>query len=138
MHRDVKPGNVLLVDGDPVLIDFGIAHVADDIRLTMTGLVMGTPGYLAPEVVGGDDVTPATDWWGWAATTAFAASGTPPFGTGPMSAVLARVAAGDPDLEAVDPRIEPLLYAALSPHPGSARTTTRSWPRWSATRTVRR
>ncbi|HYN67887.1 MAG TPA: serine/threonine-protein kinase, partial [Ornithinibacter sp.] len=116
VHRDVKPGNVLLVDGDPVLIDFGIAHVADDIRLTMTGLVMGTPGYLAPEVVGGEDVTPATDWWGWAATTAFAASGTPPFGTGPMSAVLARVAAGDPDLEAVDPRIEPLLYAALSPH----------------------
>jgi hypothetical protein len=100
-----------------VLIDFGIAHVADDIRLTMTGLVMGTPGYLAPEVVGGEDVTQATDWWGWAATTAFAASGTPPFGTGPMSAVLARVSAGDPDLEAVDPRIEPLLYAALSPNP---------------------
>ena len=116
VHRDVKPGNVLLVDGDPVLIDFGIAHVADDIRLTMTGLVMGTPGYLAPEVVGGEDVTPATDWWGWAATTAFAASGTAPFGAGPMSAVLARVAAGEPDLEAVDPRIEPLLYAALSPH----------------------
>src|SRR6478609_912502 len=99
VHRDVKPGNVLLVDGDPVLIDFGIAHVADDIRLTMTGLVMGTPGYLAPEVVGGDDVTAATDWWGWAATTAFAASGAPPFGTGPMSAVLARVSAGDPALE---------------------------------------
>ncbi|WP_392544205.1 serine/threonine-protein kinase [Oryzobacter telluris] len=118
VHRDVKPGNVLLVDGDPVLIDFGIAHVADDIRLTMTGLVMGTPGYLAPEVVGGDDVTPATDWWGWAATTAFAASGNPPFGRGAMDAVLARVASGDPDLEAVDPRIEPLLYAALSPYPG--------------------
>ncbi len=117
VHRDVKPGNVLLVDGDPVLIDFGIAHVADDIRLTMTGLVMGTPGYLAPEVVGGEDVTAATDWWGWAATTAFAASGAPPFGTGPMAAVLARVSAGDPDLEAVDPRIEPLLYAALSPDP---------------------
>ena len=117
VHRDVKPGNVLLVDGDPVLIDFGIAHVADDIRLTLTGLVMGTPGYLAPEVVGGEDVTPATDWWGWAATTAFAASGTPPFGRGSMSAVLARVASGEPDLAAVDPRIEPLLYAALSPEP---------------------
>ena len=138
VHRDVKPGNVLLVDGDPVLIDFGIAHVADDIRLTMTGLVMGTPGYLAPEVVGGEDVTPATDWWGWAATTAFAASGTPPFGTGPMGAVLARVSAGDPDLEAVDPRIEPLLYAALSPNPAERPTTTRSSRRSSGTPTVRR
>ncbi|MGL5864512.1 MAG: serine/threonine-protein kinase [Dermatophilaceae bacterium] len=117
VHRDVKPGNVLLVDGDPVLIDFGIAHVADDVRLTMTGLVMGTPGYLAPEVVAGDDVTPATDWWGWAATTVFAASGAPPFGRGQMSAVLARVSAGEPDLGAVDPRIEPLLWAALSPNP---------------------
>jgi serine/threonine protein kinase len=117
VHRDVKPGNVLLVDGDPVLIDFGIAHVVDDVRLTSTGLVMGTPGYLAPEVIHGEDVTEATDWWGWAATTAFAATGTPPFGTGAMNAVLARVAAGDPDLRAVDPRIEPLLFAALSPHP---------------------
>ncbi|MBT9254923.1 serine/threonine protein kinase [Phycicoccus sp. MAQZ13P-2] len=117
VHRDVKPGNVLLVDGDPVLIDFGIAHVVDDVRLTSVGLVMGTPGYLAPEVVHGDDVTDATDWWGWAATTAFAASGTPPFGSGGMNAVLARVAAGEPDLVAVDPRIEPLLYAALSPYP---------------------
>lgn len=115
VHRDVKPGNVLLVDGEPVLIDFGIAHVVDDVRLTSVGLVMGTPGYLAPEVVHGEDVTPATDWWGWAATTAFAASGNPPFGRGGMSAVLARVSAGEPDLRAVDPRIEPLLYAALSP-----------------------
>ncbi len=118
VHRDVKPGNVLLVGGeDPVLIDFGIAHLVDDVRLTSAGLVMGTPGYLAPEVVSGEDVTPATDWWGWAATTAFAASGTPPFGRGTMNAVLARVASGEPDLVAVDPRIEPLLYAALSPYP---------------------
>ena len=117
VHRDVKPGNVLLEDGHPVLIDFGIAHVVDDVRLTSAGLVMGTPGYLAPEVVHGDDVTAATDWWGWAATTAFAASGTPPFGGGGMNAVLARVASGEPDLVAVDPRIEPLLYAALSPYP---------------------
>ncbi|MBR7741942.1 serine/threonine protein kinase [Phycicoccus sp. BSK3Z-2] len=117
VHRDVKPGNVLLVGGDPVLIDFGIAHAVDDVRLTSAGLVMGTPGYLAPEVVSGEDVTPATDWWGWAATTAFAASGSPPFGRGQMNAVLARVASGEPDLVAVDPRIEPLLYAALSPWP---------------------
>ena len=56
-----------------------------------------------------------------------------------MSAVLARVAGGEPDLRAVDPRIEPLLYAALSPDPGgTARTTTRWWRLWSATPTVLR
>ena len=117
IHRDLKPGNVLLLDGDPVLIDFGIAHVADDVRITMTGLVMGTPGYLSPEVVEGAPVTEATDWWGWAATLAFAASGAPPFGRGPMDVVLSRVSRGEADLTGVDPRLAPLLHAALSPVP---------------------
>lgn len=115
VHRDLKPANVLLLNGDPVVIDFGIAHVADDIRLTMTGLVMGTPGYLSPEVVEGAPVTTATDWWGWAATLAFAASGQPPFGRGPMDVVLDRVRRGQADLSGVDPRLAPLLRAALSP-----------------------
>jgi len=117
IHRDLKPANVLLLDGDPVVIDFGIAHVADDIRLTMTGLVMGTPGYLSPEVVEGAPVTEATDWWGWAATLAFAASGAPPFGRGPMDVVLDRVRRGQADLSGVDQRLVPLLEAALSPNP---------------------
>ena len=117
IHRDLKPGNVLMLDHDPVLIDFGIAHVADDVRITLTGLVMGTPGYLSPEVVEGAPVTEATDWWGWAATLAFAASGAPPFGRGPMDAVLSRVSRGEADLTGVDPRLAPLLYAALSPEP---------------------
>jgi serine/threonine protein kinase len=117
VHRDLKPTNILLVDGDPVLIDFGIAHLAGDSRLTQTGLVMGTPGYLAPELVEGGEVTAATDWWGWAATVTYAACGAPPFGRGAMDAVLARVMRGDPDLAAVDPRIAPLLGAALSPRP---------------------
>ena len=115
IHRDLKPANVIILDGDPVVIDFGIAHVADDIRLTMTGLVMGTPGYLSPEVVEGAPVTEATDWWGWAATLAFAASGAPPFGRGPMDVVLDRVRRGRADLSGVDHRLVPLLQAALSP-----------------------
>lgn len=114
-HRDVKPGNILVEDGEPVLIDFGIAHLVDDHRLTMTGLVMGTPGYLAPEIVEGAEVSDATDWWGWAASLLFAATGRPPFGTGPMDAVLTRVCQGRPDLEGVDPALAPLLAAALSP-----------------------
>ncbi len=115
VHRDLKPGNVLLVDGDPVLIDFGIAHDADASRMTMTGLVMGTPGYLSPEIIEGAEVDAATDWWGWAATLVFAASGHPPFGRGGMEAVLSRVTRGDVDLTGVDPRLAPLLYAALTP-----------------------
>ena len=119
VHRDLKPANVLMLDGDPVVIDFGIAHVADDVRLTMTGLVMGTPGYLSPELVNGSAVTAATDWWGWAATLAFAASGQPPFGRGPADVVIDRVRRGEPDLAGVDARLRPLLRAALSPDPAA-------------------
>jgi predicted Ser/Thr protein kinase len=117
VHRDIKPGNVLLEDGEPVLIDFGIAHLQDDVRHTVGGLVMGTPGYLSPELVEGAAITDATDWWGWAATIAFAASGRPPFGRARMDAVLTRVRAGDVDLRGVDPRLAPLLRASLSPNP---------------------
>ncbi|GAB7193394.1 serine/threonine-protein kinase [Kineococcus sp. NUM-3379] len=117
VHRDLKPGNVLLLDGRPVVIDFGIAHVADDVRLTTTGLVMGTPGYLSPEVVGGGAVSAATDWWGWAATVAYAATGRPPFGRGPMEVVLDRVRRGDTDLAGLPPELQRLLSGALAVNP---------------------
>jgi hypothetical protein len=78
---------------------------------------MGTPGYLSPELVEGAAITDATDWWGWAATITYAASGRPPFGRGRMDAVLARVRAGQVDLDGVDPRLVPLLSASLSPRP---------------------
>ncbi|WP_205706978.1 protein kinase domain-containing protein, partial [Kineococcus vitellinus] len=117
VHRDLKPSNVLLLDGLPVVIDFGIAHVADDVRLTSTGLVMGTPGYLSPEVVAGGLVSAATDWWGWAATVAYAASGRPPFGTGPMEVVLDRVRRADVDLSGVPADLRGPLLAALAVNP---------------------
>jgi serine/threonine protein kinase len=117
VHRDVKPANVMLLDGDPILIDFGIAHVADESRITHTGLVMGTPGYLSPEIIGGEAVTAATDWWGWGATLAFAATGRPPFGTGPIEVVLDRVRRGQSDIEGVDAGLRATLTAALSVDP---------------------
>ncbi len=119
VHRDLKPGNVLVVDGDPVVIDFGIAHVADDARLTMTGLVMGTPGYLSPELIEGGTVDRATDWWGWAATMTFAATGRAPFGKGPMEVVLDRVRRGEADLDGVPLVLVSVLRSALSPEPAS-------------------
>ncbi|WP_181010052.1 serine/threonine-protein kinase [Ornithinimicrobium sufpigmenti] len=121
VHRDLKPGNVLLVgepgEREPIVIDFGIAQLADDVRLTSTGLVMGTPGYLSPEIAEGAAVSRATDWWGWAATLAYAASGHPPFGRGPVTVVLDRVARGRLQLDGVDPALRPLLAAALDPDP---------------------
>src|SRR5690606_8882431 len=114
VHRDLKPGDALIGDGEPMPLDFGIAHTGEDIRRTMAGLVMGTPGYLAPEIVEGAEVSEATDWWGWAATLAFAATGQPPFGRGPMEAVLARVARGESQLNGCDPNLRPLLRAALN------------------------
>src|SRR5690606_39322768 len=98
-----------MVGDDPVVIDFGIARVADDVRLTMTGLVMGTPGYLSPEVVEGGAVTEATDWWGWAATLAFANSGTPPFGKGPIPVVPVRLIRVRRQPESVSPALRTLL-----------------------------
>lgn len=115
VHRDLKPGNVLVHEGRPVIIDFGIAQAADDLRLTATGLVIGTPGYLAPELVAGEPVAASTDWWGWAATVTYAATARRPFGTGPFEVVLHRVQTGQADLDGVDPRLAPLLAASLSP-----------------------
>ena len=115
VHRDLKPGNVLIHENRPVIIDFGIAQAADDLRLTATGLVIGTPGYLAPELVAGEPVAASTDWWGWAATVTYAATARRPFGTGPFEVVLHRVQTGQADLDGVDPRLAPLLAASLSP-----------------------
>ncbi|MGC4937320.1 protein kinase domain-containing protein [Kribbella sp. DT2] len=115
IHRDLKPGNVMMLNGKPVMIDFGIAQAADDLRLTQTGLVIGTPGYLAPELIEGEMVSESADWWGWAATAAYAATGRRPFGKGPFEVVLSRVHSGQADLEGLDPRLKPLLAAALSP-----------------------
>ena len=117
VHRDVKPANVMLLDGEPWLIDFGIAHLADESRITSTGLVMGTPGYLSPEVVAGHPVTAATDWWGWGATLAFAATGRAPFGTGPVEVVLDRVRRGAADLSGMDAGLRQTLSGALSVEP---------------------
>jgi len=117
VHRDLKPANVMLVDGEPILIDFGIARSADEARITRTGLVMGTPGYLSPELIYGDPVTTATDWWAWGATLAFAATGRQPFGNGPIETILARVRTGECDVDGVDPPLRRLLERALTVDP---------------------
>ena len=120
LHRDVKPTNVLMEGRSPVLIDFGLARLADDPRLTQTGWLLGTPGYLAPEILYGEDATPASDVHAWAATVVFAATGRPPYGRGPAMAVMDRVRRGEHDLSGVPDGIAECCASASSRNPGSA------------------
>jgi len=117
VHRDLKPSNVMLQGEVPVVIDFGIAQGPDATRLTMTGMFMGTPGYLAPEVIEGQPSSEASDIHAWGATVAFAAVGHPPFGTGAYEAIFYRIVNGQPDLTGVPPVLLPLLAAALNRDP---------------------
>ena len=117
VHRDLKPGNVMMVHGQPVVIDFGIAQALDSTRLTMTGMFMGTPGYLSPEVIEGQQSSRASDVHAWGATVAFAATGRPPFGTGSYETIFYRIVNGSPDLTGVAGPMLPLLTAALGREP---------------------
>jgi serine/threonine protein kinase len=117
VHRDLKPGNVMLTDDRPVVIDFGIAQAGDSTRLTQTGLVMGTPGYLAPEVIEGRPSSPASDVHSWGATLAFAATGRPPYGGGSYETIFYRIVSGRADLDGAPAPLLPLLSSALSRDP---------------------
>ena len=81
LHRDVKPANVIVdPEGNPHLIDFGIARSKGDQTLTAAGMMVGTPDFLAPETATGAQATPASDAWQLAATVSFALAGYPPRG----------------------------------------------------------
>jgi predicted Ser/Thr protein kinase len=119
VHRDLKPGNVMISDGEPVVIDFGIAQVAETTRLTATGMFMGTPGYLAPEVIEGMESGSAADVHSWGATVAFAATGRPPFGTGTFEAIFFRIMHGQPDLDTLPLPLRSMVLRALARDPAS-------------------
>lgn len=118
LHRDIKPANVLMEGRSPVLIDFGLARVADDPRLTHIGWLLGTPGYLAPEILHGEDATTAADVHSWAATVAYAGTGRSPFGRGPSMAIMDRVRRGEHDLSGLPDALRSALAAALDPDAG--------------------
>ena len=119
VHRDIKPTNVMISVSGPVLVDFGIAMGQGQSHVTRTGLVMGTPGFIAPEIIDGAEADQGTDWWSTAAVLAYAATGRAVFGDKPMMAVLEREASGNADLSGLPVGTMRALRSALSPDRGA-------------------
>lgn len=115
LHRDLKPSNVMLGPDGPVLIDFGIAQVDEDSRLTVPGSVAHTPGYCDPRVINGANPDEAADWWALAAVLAFAAMGRAPFGKGNPQAIMRRVFEGVPDIVGIQGPAAAAFVRALAP-----------------------
>ena len=115
VHRDIKPTNVMVSNTGPVLVDFGIAMGEGESHVTRTGLVMGTPGFIAPEIINGAESDEMSDWWSVASVLAFAATGEPVFGTKPMMAVLERAAAGSANLVGLPAGTMAAFRSALNP-----------------------
>ncbi|WP_322751199.1 MULTISPECIES: serine/threonine-protein kinase, partial [unclassified Frankia] len=117
VHRDLKPANVVLAADGPRVLDFGIARAADSTTITHSGLLVGSAGFMAPEQASAEDVGPSADVFAWASTVMFAATGRPPFGTGPAPAVLHRIVHSVPDLTGIDIPLAALLTRAFAKVP---------------------
>ncbi|MFD7512393.1 serine/threonine-protein kinase [Streptomyces sp. NPDC059853] len=117
VHRDLKPSNVLLSQGGPKVIDFGIARAADATSLTRSGVTAGTPAFMAPEQAMGEPITPAVDVFALGQVAVFATSGAPPFGEGSSPAVVYRIVHEEPDLSKVPPALRELTSRCLAKDP---------------------
>ncbi|MFH8711647.1 bifunctional serine/threonine-protein kinase/ABC transporter substrate-binding protein [Streptomyces zaomyceticus] len=124
VHRDVKPGNVLLAVDGPRLIDFGIARATGETALTATDMVVGTPGFLAPEQAEArvDAIGPPADVFALGCLLAYAATGRPPFGTGAVDALMYRTVHDEPDLTGVPEGLFDLVRACLAKDPAARPT----------------
>jgi eukaryotic-like serine/threonine-protein kinase len=117
VHRDLKPSNVLLAADGPRVIDFGISRALEGSRLTETGMLVGSPGFMSPEQTRGLTVGAASDVFNLGAVLTFAATGEGPFGSGPTLGLMFRVVHEPPDLTQVPDELRPLLEACLAKEP---------------------
>ncbi|MCM2393879.1 bifunctional serine/threonine-protein kinase/ABC transporter substrate-binding protein [Streptomyces albipurpureus] len=119
VHRDVKPGNVLLAVDGPRLIDFGIARTVEETVLTAPDMVVGTPGFLAPEQAEarGDEIGPPSDVFALGCLLAYAVTARLPFGSGAVDALLYRTVHDDPDLSGIETELAQLIGECLAKEP---------------------
>ncbi|MFI2371963.1 serine/threonine-protein kinase [Streptomyces sp. NPDC018833] len=128
IHRDLKPANILVTIDGPRVIDFGIARALDavtaDGKLTRTGAVIGSPGYMSPEQVRGEPLTPASDVFSLGSVLAFAATRRQPFGSSDsgMHAVMYRIAQEEPDLTDLPDGLSELVRGCLAKDPAARPT----------------
>jgi serine/threonine protein kinase len=119
VHRDLKPGNILIAADGPRVIDFGISRTTSGTVVTATQMTIGTPAYMSPEQAQGLPVGPASDIFSLGSVLAFAATGAAPFGGGEMFAVGLRVVHGKPDLTGVPESLRPVIDACLAKDPAA-------------------
>ncbi|MDF2271987.1 DUF4115 domain-containing protein [Streptomyces coacervatus] len=121
VHRDLKPGNIIMADDGPRVLDFGIARAVESTRLTATGAAFGTPGYLAPEQAQGDEVGAAADVFALGAVLVAAAGGSA-FGTGTPMGLMYRSVHEPADLSALPGELRSLVASCLSKDPAGRPT----------------
>ncbi|MGW2158782.1 serine/threonine-protein kinase [Nonomuraea sp. NPDC001699] len=116
VHRDLKPGNVLLSLDGPRVIDFGVSRLMDA-AATTTRSPIGTPAYLSPERINGEPAGPAADMWAWGLTVAYTASGRHAYMADTYQEILARILYGRPDLRGLSGRLREIVEACLARDP---------------------
>ncbi len=118
VHRDLKPANVILSLSGPRVIDFGIARALDrDTGFTLSGELLGSPGWWAPEQVRGEQVTPAADIFAWGCLVAYAGTGRHPFGRGDVITLATRVLNSPPDIGRLPAPLDQLVRRATAMDP---------------------
>ncbi|RVX43048.1 serine/threonine protein kinase [Nonomuraea polychroma] len=124
LHRDIKPGNVLLTQDRVVLTDFGIAAIEGDVNITQTGLLMGSPAYIPPERLSGQPITQAADLWSFGATLYAAVEGRPPYEGPDPVAVLGQVLTQPPITPQRAGSLMPVIEGLLRKNPTERLTAT--------------